>query len=217
MALDAFNIDQGYGVFSKENYETAKHSHYAIEIVRCIEGSFNIITESSKYTNIKGVIIPPNLIHSFNCKEAKCELLFLDPLSDIGMYFMQAYDLVSRENVIVDPQLNQYYKNGKFDISSMLNSAGTITRRNFDFRILKCINTINSFLKTPDLTLSQLSEASFLSESRLSHLFRKQVGISIHQCILWKKILHAVSKSREGYSLTECAHFAGFVDSAHFS
>jgi len=86
-----------------------------------------------------------------------------------------------------------------------------------DFRISKCIQAINSLVTNEKLTVSELARASFLSESRLAHLFRKQLGISVHQCILWKRILLAVLKSREGYSLTECAHYVGFSDSSHFN
>ncbi len=217
MSLELFNIDKGYSVFSQGNYETAKHSHYAIEIVCCTEGAFSITTNLSEYTNIESVIIPSNLPHTFCCINATCNLLFLDPLSDMGMYFLQRYDLASQKNIIVNPPgLNQFYTKRKFDIPLILNSAETNRIRHIDFRISKCIQAINSHTDHK-LTLSQLSKASFLSESRLAHLFKKQLGISVHQCILWKKILLAVLKSREGYSLTECAHYVGFSDSSHFN
>jgi AraC-like DNA-binding protein len=217
VSIELFNIDKGYAVFSKGDYETAKHSHYAIEIVFCIEGAFNITTNLSEYTNIKSVIIPSNLSHSFSCINAVCNLLFLDPLSDIGTYFLQQYNLASQKSIIVNPPgLNQFHKNGEFDISSMLDCAKTNRTTYIDFRISKCIQTINADVDNK-LTISQLSSASFLSESRLAHLFKKQLGISVHQCILWKKILLAVLKSREGYSLTECAHYVGFSDSSHFN
>jgi AraC-like DNA-binding protein len=86
-----------------------------------------------------------------------------------------------------------------------------------DHRILSCIQTINAQTTSNDIALSQLSRASFLSESRLSHLFKNQLGISVHQYILWKKILLAISESTKGYSLTECAHYVGFSDSSHFN
>ncbi len=218
MSIELFNIEKGYAVFSKGNYETAKHSHYAIEIVFCTAGSFNITTNLSENTNIKSVIIPSNLVHSFSCVNAACNLLFLDPLTDIGTYFLQQYDLPSQKNIIINPSaLNQFHKKREFDISLMLNKAKANSSKYVDFRIAKCIETMNTFITDEKLTISQLSEASFLSESRLAHLFKKQLGISVHQCILWKKILLAVSKSREGYSLTECAHYVGFSDSSHFN
>jgi AraC-like DNA-binding protein len=218
VSLELFNIDKGYALFSKGNYQTAKHSHYAIEIVFCTEGSFSITTGLFEYAHIKSVIIPSNLPHSFSCINAACDLLFLDPLSDMGTYFLQQYDLPSQKSIIVNPsELNEFHKRGKFDISLMLNKAKTNDTRHVDFRISTCIETINSLVADHKLTVSQLSRASFLSESRLAHLFKKQLGISVHQCILWKKILLAVLKSREGYSLTECAHYVGFSDSSHFN
>ena len=99
----------------------------------------------------------------------------------------------------------------------MLHQAKTNRIRDVGFRISKCIEIISSRATDFKLTVSQLSRASFLSESRLAHLFKKQLGVSVHQCILWKKILLAVLKSREGYSLTECAHYVGFSDSSHFN
>jgi AraC-like DNA-binding protein len=218
VSLELFNIDKGYAVFSKGNYETTKHAHYAIEIVFCTEGSFSITTNLSEYTNISSVIIPSNLSHSFSCINAACNLLFLDPLSDIGAYFLQQYNLASQKSIIVNsPALNQFHTKGEFDISLMLNKAEANDNKHADFRISKCIETMNALVSDERLTVSQLSKASFLSESRLAHLFKKQLGISVHQCILWKKILLAVLKSREGYSLTECAHYVGFSDSSHLN
>lgn len=218
MSVELFNIDKGYAVFSKGNYQTEKHSHYAIEIVFCTEGSFSITTNLSENSNIKSVIIPSNLPHSFSCINARCNLLFLDPLSDIGTYFLQRYNLTSQQNIIINPtNLNQFHRNREFDISLMLNIAKTNCKEHADFRISKCIETMNALITDQKLTVAQLSKASFLSESRLAHLFKKQLGISVHQCILWKKILVAVLKSREGYSLTECAHYVGFSDSSHFN
>lgn len=217
MSIELFDIDRGYAVFSKGNYETTKHAHYAIEIVFSTKGLFKVTTENLEYSNIKSVIIPSNLPHSFGCKNATCTLLFLDPLSDIGLYFLQQYDLASQKNIIVNPsELNQFHKKNQFDIPLILNRAKTNRVRPIDFRISRCIQIISSPAIGYKLTLSQLSRASFLSESRLAHLFKEQLGISVHQCILWKKILLAVLKSREGYSLTECAHYVGFSDSSHF-
>ena len=217
MPIELFNIDKGYSVFSHGHYETEKHTHYAIEVVCCTEGSFDITTHLSEYTNIQSVIIPSNIPHRFSCLHATCNLLFLDPLSDPGLYFLQKYHLASQKSIIINPPgLNPFHKNGQFNLPLILDNAKTNHAPDIDPRISTCIETINGH-SDHKLTVSQLSKASFLSESRLAHVFKKQLGISIHQCILWKKILLAVLKSREGYSLTECAHYVGFSDSSHFN
>ena len=111
MSLDLFNINIGYSVFSKGNYQTDKHSHYAIEIVCCTEGSFSVTTNHSENINLKSIIIPSNIPHNFSCIHATCNLLFLDPLSDVGLYFLQQYDLASQKDIISNPAgLNLFHK-----------------------------------------------------------------------------------------------------------
>lgn len=212
MSISLFNPDKGYTVFSGSNYETRNHAHYAIEIVYCTAGSFSVTTDQHHYTDLTNVIIPPNLSHSFSCLHATCDLLFIDPLSHIGRYFMQQYP---RNDIQINQtSLSQLYKNGQFDLSQI---PADIHNNKIDERILNAINTIEHLFSSQQVTVAQLSGVSFLSEGRLSHLFKKQLGISIHQYILWKKVLLAVQQSRQGYSLTECAHLVGFTDSSHFN
>lgn len=218
MAIELFDIDKGYALFSKSNYQTKKHTHYAIEVIISTKGLFNITTPSFEHTNIKSVIIPSNVPHSFNCLNAECDLLFIDPLSDMGKYVMESFHLTSQKNIIINPkELNQFLNNGTFNITSILNNSKIYPRKSLDNRILKCIVAIDSLITENKITITQLSEASLLSESRLAHLFKEQLGISVHQCILWKKLCLAMLKSREGYSLTESAHYVGFSDSSHFN
>lgn len=217
MPIAQFDIDKGYTVFTESDYQTKKHAHYAIEIVCCTEGTFDVTTPIAAHKNIKSVIIPSNLPHSFSCVGAACDLLFLDPLSPIGTHFRQRYQLVSRKDVIADStELTPFYKEGRFDIPFMQRCIETSRADHLDPRIMNCLRKMDAIITHQKITLSQLAEASCLSESRLSHLFKEQLGISVHQCILWKKILLAVLKSQEGHSLTACAHYVGFSDSSHF-
>lgn len=218
VSIGSFNIEQGYTVFSRSNYQTKRHSHYAIEIVYCLNGSFDLITAHTSHTGLQSAIIPPNLAHGFSCINGSCNLLFLDPLSAIGSYFMQQYHLASAKNVLLNVAgLDQLHQAGKFDIPLLSALAEGERIDHTDPRVLNCIKTIDTLFSDEKISISQLSETSFLSKDRLAHLFKAQMGISIHQYILWKKISLAVLKSRTGHSLTTCAHFAGFADSAHFN
>jgi AraC-like DNA-binding protein len=57
----------------------------------------------------------------------------------------------------------------------------------------------------------------FLSESRLLHLFKEQIGLPIRNYILWIRLKKVVELIANGESLTYAAHEAGFSDSAHLS
>jgi AraC-like DNA-binding protein len=65
--------------------------------------------------------------------------------------------------------------------------------------------------------LSQLARAVGLSESRLRHLFREQVGMSLQTYRLWQRLFLVLRLSKTHASLTEAVHSAGFADSAHFT
>ncbi|SHL60648.1 transcriptional regulator, AraC family [Chitinophaga jiangningensis] len=218
MPVEIFNLDQGYAVFSNSNYQTRKHAHYLIEVVFSHTGTFSISTAAGEFTGLTNAILPPNVTHSFDCLHATCDLLFLDPLSPAGRYFMQAFTLYQSNSPVTNhPDLDAFHVGAGVNIPLLLQRAGTPDNSHLDERIRQCLRTIDALAHTNHLTLTQLSKASYLSEGRLSHLFKNQLGISVHQYILWKRLMMAILKSRQGSSLTACAHDAGFTDSSHFT
>jgi AraC-like DNA-binding protein len=69
----------------------------------------------------------------------------------------------------------------------------------------------------PRSSLAELAKSLNLSYHRTSHLFAETVGISVRTYQLWQKLYRAGGPRLRGASLTEAAHAAGFVDSAHYS
>ncbi|MGW6859542.1 helix-turn-helix domain-containing protein [Streptomyces xanthophaeus] len=65
--------------------------------------------------------------------------------------------------------------------------------------------------------LAEAAEVAGLSESRLAHLFRDELGLPFRPYVLWLRLMRAAELASQGLSLTEAAHGAGFCDSAHFS
>jgi AraC-like DNA-binding protein len=56
-----------------------------------------------------------------------------------------------------------------------------------------------------------------ISETRLMHLFKDEMGIPIRRYLLWKRLLDAIFLIKRGQALTMAAVEAGFADYAHFS
>ena len=65
--------------------------------------------------------------------------------------------------------------------------------------------------------LADAALAAQLSPSRLSHLFRAEVGLPFRRFVLWARLKRAAEVAARGASITECALAAGFSDGAHFS
>ncbi|MBI5256995.1 MAG: helix-turn-helix transcriptional regulator [Burkholderiales bacterium] len=71
--------------------------------------------------------------------------------------------------------------------------------------------------RNPASTWEQLAPLVNVSRDRFSHLFSRQVGISLRLFAQTMKIHAAARYYGSGMSLTEIAQAAGFADGAHFS
>jgi len=213
MAIQKLDLHTGYALFERSFHETEMHRHYGIELVYCQEGTFDLFTSKIKHKNIYAAIIPSNTLHAFRCEGARCQLLFLDPLSPWGNYVSTNYRMDPEQGVLANPVGISNFFNLQLPTYT-LQEQSTIE---LDKRIGKCIVAIQNQLEDDKLSIKALSLEACLSESRLSHLFKDQVGTSIRQYILWNRLSLALSKAVEGDSLTAAAHAAGFVDSSHFN
>ena len=68
-----------------------------------------------------------------------------------------------------------------------------------------------------EISIDQIAEQINLSVSRLRHLFKQEMGISIQRYILWYKLCCAGVLASGDTSVADAATDAGFVDMAHFS
>jgi len=100
---------------------------------------------------------------------------------------------------------------------SLLHVLGTDARSNVVSAPTK--RTLRYIDETTDgmPRLAEAARRSGLSASRLSHVFRAEVGLPFRSFVVWARLRRAAAIAARGASLTECALAAGFSDSAHFS
>lgn len=87
-------------------------------------------------------------------------------------------------------------------------------------RLDRRIAAVLEYLRTtpsPPPSIGTLARIAYLSESRLQHVFREQVGVPIRRYLLWHRYLTALSLMAEGSSVTDAAYAAGFADGAHLT
>lgn len=89
-----------------------------------------------------------------------------------------------------------------------------LPRVEFDSRVERALIMIR---QTNDLSLGDLAQEVNLSPSRLRHLFRDEVGLTIRTYSLWQRAQHALRVIAEGSSLSEAAYRTGFSDLSHLS
>ncbi len=66
-------------------------------------------------------------------------------------------------------------------------------------------------------TLAEISADYELSPSRLRVLAKEQIGVSLSNLLLWRKLVKALEVLATGSNLSEAAQAGGFSDQAHFS
>ena len=57
------------------------HAHHAIQIVVALDGMVAICGEDTRWRRGTGIIVQPDVVHSFDCSGAMGAMLFVDPES----------------------------------------------------------------------------------------------------------------------------------------
>ncbi len=102
-------------------------------------------------------------------------------------------------------------------VEKFLKELGLLSDNEMDQRIVKLFDIIKSYENLDEIKLKDVASKIALSESRLLHLFKDEVGVTFRKYILWQKLKRAVEAQAQGRSITDVAIAAGFSDSAHFS
>lgn len=82
------------------------------------------------------------------------------------------------------------------------------------------IETVISRIKDRSLifaSIPELAQSVFLSESRLTHLFKETTGMTLKNYLLMNQMALAFQLVQNKMSITEAAHSAGFYDAAHLA
>lgn len=86
-----------------------------------------------------------------------------------------------------------------------------------DERITAVLDLLRSLEEIPEDVVQQLCGSVCLSQSRLSHLFKENVGISLHRYLAWEKMRKGYVNYQKYGNITEAAMRAGFDSPSHFA
>lgn len=215
-------------VFGGINIRTKPHAHHALEIVLSKELSLTVIYKDRHY-NARGIILKADIKHE-TCAEGSVIFLYFDPESPFARQFnilLKKQDVILLEDEIT-LKLITFLGNGMregFSETAMKNYLlDTFFHQDplysFNSSVDERIKNVISYIQTnlgKTTVMKELTETAYLSESRLFHLFKTEIGIPIRKYILWCRIRQAIKLVIEGSSLTQSAQVSGFADVAHLN
>lgn len=230
-AVTYIYLSGGRALVVSDSLESDEHSHHALQITINLEPKPFVMRHSGGDLELNSAVIRSNWPHQVVSSNAWRAVMFIDPQTQFGYQINERYG--RHGNIVsLDPDDFIYCQQcleGFAGVAQPVAMAGQALDRiverlagpigagdNLNPRVKQAIEVIH---ETPGrkLTLEYIASRVFLSESRISHLFKHDVGIPIQRYLLWYKLAQAAFNIGKGLSLTDAAEEAGFADSAHFS
>jgi len=212
-------------LISKSYNNPLPHRHFAKHLIFGVNGYFECVVEgASVYCN--GVCIDSNIEHTVN--HDGCELLvFLfegtsNLAAELDEKFLKgkAFCLIHEELSlkVSEQRKNNYDDSRKLDeaILSACNIKNDVSPK-YDDRIYQILEGIYKMEGIYENTIGMLCDSVCLSRSRVSHLFKKQVGVSLSSYLVFEKMRKAFTYIAAGENITTASARAGFSSPSHFS
>ncbi|MBO2453341.1 helix-turn-helix transcriptional regulator [Actinomadura barringtoniae] len=204
----AMTVRPGLLVYAGTAGTAARHAHHSVQVFFARQGEF-VLADSEARLACRAVVIPPDVPHEVVQGVENALMVHVDSESTQGR------ELSSRSSHSVRSWAQAGAALGSpEDFLSLLPPS-----RELEVSHPAVASTLRSLPDRLDgpIRLPDLAQAVGLSESRLAHLFRDEVGLPVRPYVQWLRLHRAADLLTEGASVTDAAHGAGFADGAHFS
>ncbi|WP_434752982.1 helix-turn-helix domain-containing protein [Paenibacillus amylolyticus] len=205
------------------------HQHTFIQVTIALENHFQIEVQGEKLSTA-GIVLNSNVTHRLQVSGQPLVLLLIDSTSNIAAAFKQYMGKQAYANFPSEvsgkvagfikaslPQIHDAERYGLFVQELM-----TFFHLDFmqpaitDSRIKELIQLMKNCTDS-EHSIRTYAEQFGLSNSRLSHLFKENTGISLSGYMLLHKLQKASYLIFEGRSITDAAMAAGFDTPSHFA
>ena len=226
---DWYLWDGGFAALGRSEGIVPPHEHHAIQIVLAVEGSVGIRGKHGDWRMAPGVIVRPDVMHSYDGNGAVGAMVFVDPESSEGVWLKTSL----RQDITIVPEarmatcaaeLRKFLEHPleSLEIGALVRHcvhglcAGAPPTRRLDERVTKVLGAIR---RSDELRMSSEEAAAlaFLSPSRFAHLFKQQVGLPFRRYMLWRKLTRAITVIGRERTISTAAHEADFADAAHLT
>lgn len=210
-------IESGYG-------DPEPHVHQAAHIMVALNTEITCVVEEESY-HCQGIVIPSNRKHTI-ISSGNPVILFLFEETTITAEQIKTVKVIEPEIAV---KLAGLYEN--LLVKCPDKTAGC---RSFYAEVMECLKIQMPGLKGCDeriiaamnyvhehaqeeISVKKIAQMQYMSESRFSHLFKQQTGISFIGFLMMARIEKAYEGILLGKNITEASVAAGFYSPAHFA
>jgi len=199
---------------------TDLHAHHAIQVAIAIAQPIELRDETAAVATCDAFVIPADTRHAIARASERALLVFVDPDDEIGAALasrVRAAGVAAWHDAGAAFAALPRSLPLRELVARVVEIAGVVPRE-LHPAIREALRLLPELVGDESaVRVAALAKRVALSESRLMHLFREQVGIPLRPYMRWLRLRRAASLVRAGATLTEAAHAAAFADSAHLS
>ncbi|MFZ6744740.1 helix-turn-helix transcriptional regulator [Undibacterium sp. JH2W] len=218
---------RGAALVVSPGIDSSLHTHYALQLTYGLERPFRARLQSEHdWTVSRSASFAPHDAHQIDSDGGMLAHLFLEmpeavklKATDLQAGFESQPEFQALLASLADNRHQSLDMAAALQIRQAWQSCAlphSQTSTSFDSRILSTLDTIVASHGL-DCNGESLARLVHLSESRFTHLFRQQTGMSLSRYLLWSRMVDAVAAVAQGNNMTAAAHASGFADLAHMS
>lgn len=226
----ALYVWNGISMFWGTSFHTDPHLHNTLQLVFDIDKTFKLKDANTAWLPFKAAIIKAGHMHQLDSCGSIQLFIYLDADSEYAKAltgkYLQERSIVTLGDAVLRKLSNDFFKKllVTSDCSSLLAGCKTIfeqlitldTPEVVDQRIVQALDFISQS-QNKQFKIRDVANHVCLSESRLRHLFKAQVGQPIQNFILWMKVVDSLNMVLQGKQVSQSAIDAGFWDGAHMT
>lgn len=211
--------------FIGNQVNSVEHSHCVLQAFLSLDEPLNV-TVKNKQLSGKCIIVNKNVRHIFSCGNKIRLSVLIEPCSGFAKQLIEKFDgdclifndeleaIQHKAAALTDTDDKRQYIEFIQDFKQYLgikdNADVSDERIN---QLLEILQNCNCY----DHTIDGFANSVSLSSSRLSHLFREQIGVPLKSYILFHQLEKAFTALLNGTNITEAAMCAGFDSPSHFA
>lgn len=211
--------------FIGNQVNATEHAHCVLQIFLSLNEPLQVTINGEQICG-KCIIINKNVRHIFNCDNKIRLSVLIEPISNFAKELIKKIDgdyLICKSEIetiqqkaaaLIDTNDKQRYIEFIQDFAEYLG-----VKRNseiLDERITELLEILQN-CDCYNHTIENFASIVCLSSSRLSHLFREQIGVPLKSYILFHQLEKAFTALLNGANITDAAMLAGFDSPSHFA
>jgi len=212
--------------FIGNQVNSAEHSHCVLQAFLSLDEPLQVVVEGKQIVG-KCIVVNKDVKHAFSCDGNVRLSILIEPSSGFAQELINKIDgdclvcnvgleyVQQKAATLCSTDDKQLYLDFVKDFAAALGIKRTHTHV-LDERVTKLLQILQN-CDCYDHTIENFAKSVCLSTSRLSHLFREQIGVPLKSYILFHQLERAFTGLLHGESITDAALLAGFDSSSHFA